>query len=64
MGVDSAGTVPVGRSADGGALVLKAKGNRIEGEVFAFNALRCNNSHALVRYSGYQFCDKIFTPCM
>ena len=28
------------------------KGNRVEGEVFALDALRCNNSHALARYSG------------
>ena len=34
------------------------KGNRVEGEVFAFDALRCDNSHALARYSGRQFCDK------
>ena len=34
------------------------KGNRVEGEVFTFNALRCDNSHALARYSGCQFCDK------
>ena len=34
------------------------KGNRVEGEVFAFDALRCNNSHALARYSGRQFCDR------
>ena len=34
------------------------KGNRVEGEVFAFDALRCNNSHALARFSGRQFCDK------
>ena len=40
----------------GAALVLK--GNRIEGEVFAFDALRCDTSHALARYSGRQFCDK------
>ena len=40
----------------GAALVLK--GNRVEGEVFAFNALRCDNSHALARYSGRQFCDR------
>ena len=40
----------------GTALVLK--GNRVEGEVFAFNALRCDNSHALARYSGRQFCDR------
>ena len=40
----------------GTALVLK--GNRVEGEVFAFDALRCDNSHALARYSGRQFCDK------
>ena len=40
----------------GAALVLK--GNRVEGEVFAFNVLRCNNSHALARYSGPQFCDR------
>ena len=26
------------------------KGNRVEGEVFAFDALRCDNSHALARY--------------
>ena len=39
----------------GAALVLK--GNRLEGEVFAFDALRCDNSHALARYSGRQFCD-------
>ena len=40
----------------GTALVLK--GNRVEGEVFAFDALRCDNSHALARISGRQFCDK------
>ena len=40
----------------GTALVLK--GNRVEGEVFAFDALRCDNSHALARYSGRQFCDR------
>ena len=34
------------------------KGNRVEGEVFSCDALRCNNSHALARYSGRQFCDK------
>ena len=34
------------------------KGNRIEGEVFAFDALQCDNSHALARYSGRQFCNK------
>ena len=39
----------------GTALVLK--GNRVEGEVFAFDALQCDNSHALARYSGRQFCD-------
>ena len=32
----------------GAALVLK--GNRVEGEVFAFDALRCDNSHAQARY--------------
>ena len=40
----------------GTALVLK--GNRFEGEVFAFDALRCDNSHALACYSGRQFCDR------
>ena len=40
----------------GAALVLK--GNRVEGEVFAFDTLRCNNSQALARYSGRQFCDR------
>ena len=40
----------------GTALVLK--GNQVEGEVFAFDALRCDSSHALARYSGQQFCDK------
>ena len=40
----------------GAALALK--GNPVEGEVFAFDALRCNNSHALAHYSGRQFCDK------
>ena len=40
----------------GAALVLKE--NRVEGEVFAFDALRCDNSHALACYSGRQFCDK------
>ena len=40
----------------GAALVLK--GNRVEGEVFAFDALRCDNSHALACYSGRQFCNK------
>ena len=40
----------------GATLVLK--GNRVEGEVFAFDALRCNNSHTLARFSGRQFCDK------
>ena len=40
----------------GAALVLK--GNRIEGKVFTFDALRCDNSHALARYSGLQFCNK------
>ena len=39
----------------GTALVLK--GNHVEGEVFAFDTLRCDNSHALARYSGRQFCD-------
>ena len=34
------------------------KGNRVEGEVFSFDALRCDNSHALACYSGRQFCDK------
>ena len=34
------------------------KGNCVEGEVFAFDALRCDNSHALACYSGCQFCDK------
>ena len=34
------------------------KGNRVEGEVFAFDALRCDNLHALARYSGRQFCNK------
>ena len=42
----------------GAALVLK--GNRVEGEVFAFDTLRCDNSHALARYSGCQFCT-VFT---
>ena len=32
----------------GAALVLK--GNRVEGEVFTFDELRCDNSHALARY--------------
>ena len=32
------------------------KGSRIGGEVFAFDALRCDNSHALARHSGRQFC--------
>ena len=45
------GALPVGA-----ALVLK--GNRVEGEVFAFDELQCDNSHALARYSGCQFCDK------
>ena len=40
----------------GAALVLK--GNCVEGEVFAFDALRCDNLHALARYSGRQFCDR------
>ena len=40
----------------GTALVLK--GNHVEGEVFAFNALRCDNSHALARYLGRQFCNR------
>ena len=40
----------------GAALVLK--GNRVKGEVFAFDVLRCDNSHALACYSGRQFCDK------
>ena len=40
----------------GAALVLK--GNHMEGEVFAFDTLRCDNSHALAHYSGHQFCDK------
>ena len=26
--------------------------------MFAFDALRCDNSHALARYSGRQFCNK------
>ena len=39
----------------GTALVLK--GNRVEGEVFAFDTLQYDNSHALARYSGRQFCD-------
>ena len=34
------------------------KGNRVEGEVFALDALRCNNSHVLAGYSWLQFCDK------
>ena len=37
---------------------LVLKGNRVEGEVFAFDVLRCNNSHALACYSGRQFCGK------
>ena len=37
----------------GAALVLK--GSRVGGEVFAFDALRCDNSHALARHSGRQF---------
>ena len=40
----------------GAALVLK--GNKVKGEVFAFDALRCDNLHALACYSGRQFCDK------
>ena len=40
----------------GAALVLK--GNCMEGEVFAFDALRCDNSHTLACYLGCQFCDK------
>ena len=34
------------------------KGNRVEGEVLAFDALQCDNLHALARYSGRQFCDR------
>ena len=40
----------------GTALVLK--GNRVEGDAFAFDAMRCNNSHALAHYSGCQLCDR------
>ena len=40
--------VLVGALQMGAALVLK--GNWVEGEVFAFDALRCDNSHALARY--------------
>ena len=32
------------------------KGSRVGGEVFAFDALRCDNSHALARHSGRPFC--------
>ena len=39
----------------GAALVLK--GTWVKGEVFTFDALRCDNSHAHARYSGRQFCD-------
>ena len=40
----------------GTALVLKR--NPVEGEVLAFDALRCDNSYALAHYSGRQFCDQ------
>ena len=32
------------------------KGSREGGEVFAFDALRCDNSHTLGRHSGRRFC--------
>ena len=32
------------------------KGSRVGGEVFAFDALRCDNSHALARHLGHPFC--------
>ena len=34
------------------------KGSRVGGEVFAFNVLRCDNSHALARHSGRRFCSE------
>ena len=40
----------------GAALVLK--GSRVGGEVFAFDALCCDNSHALARHSGPRFCGR------
>jgi hypothetical protein len=37
---------------------LKLKGNKIgSGEVFQFEALQCDNAHALARYSSKRFCD-------
>ena len=33
------------------------KGTWVKGEVFTFDALRCDNSHAHARNSGRQFCD-------
>jgi len=37
---------------------VKVKGNRVaSGEEFKFEALRCDNSHALARYSSRQFCN-------
>ena len=38
----------------GAALVLK--GSRERGEVFAFDALRCDHSHTLGRHSGRRVC--------
>ena len=37
---------------------LKLKGNKIGGgEIFQFDALQCDNAHALARYSSKRFCD-------
>ena len=46
--LDPVDPVLVGELQMGAALVLK--GNWVEGEVFAFDALRCDNSHALACY--------------
>ena len=35
---------------------LGLKGSLVGGEVFAFDALRCDNSHALPRHLGRRFC--------
>ena len=45
----------LGRHLTSTALVLK--GARVGGEEYAFDALKCDNSHALARYSGRQFCN-------
>ena len=37
---------------------LKLKGNKMgSGEIFQFEALQCDNAHALARYSSKRFCD-------